>query len=92
MAQSEFVEITTPIGSEDFALLAGIVNVGIDSHLEGFTRSEFGEITDHEPARRYRFNFHRSEMPILKRRLSEVGTEAADMWGVDLFGDDYFLS
>lgn len=83
----EYTEITTHAGGDDHELFQGIVNRRIDSHLEGFTRSRFSPT---DSGCRWRFRFHVSEMALLKRRLSEVGTEHADMWGVDIFGDAYF--
>ena len=80
---SEFLEITTPIGSDDYKLFVGIVNQGIDSHLEAFTRSEFTVVGE-----RFRFNFHKSELPILLRRLDEIDTEDAAMWVLDLEASD----
>lgn len=75
----DWFPIGTPLGSPDFKLFAGIVNQGIDSHLEGFTKSEFNRKGD-----RFLFNFHTSEIPILLRRLRELGTEEGDMWADDI--------
>jgi len=79
----EFFPITTPVGSEDDRLFVGIVNQGIDSHLEGFTRSKF-TIEDGSIGKRRKFNFHQSELPILIRRLEELGTEEALSWKEDI--------
>ena len=76
---SEFFPITTPTFTEDFKLFKDIVNQGIDSHLEAFVKSEFKEAGD-----RYLFNFHKSELPILLRRLRELGTEESDYWASDI--------
>jgi hypothetical protein len=59
-----------------YDVLREVVNMGIDSHLEAFTRSEF--LTDKQHASRYVFNFHRSELPILTRRLRELGEKHGD--------------
>lgn len=75
----EFFPITTPLGSEDDKLFVSIVNQGIDSHLEGFTKSKFSQ----QGGRRI-FNFHVSELPILLRRLEELGTEEALSWKDDI--------
>lgn len=75
----EFFPITTPLGSEDDRLFVSVVNQGIDSHLEGFTKSKF----DKQGNRRV-FNFHTSELPILLRRLEDVGTEEALSWKSDI--------
>lgn len=79
----DFVKITTPIGSTDDKLFVGIVNQGIDSHLEGFTKSEFSDVAGSLGRRRI-LNFHKSEIPILLRRLEEIGTEEALQWKDDI--------
>lgn len=71
----EFLPITTPIGSQDDKLFVDIVNKGIDSHLEGFVKSKFN---------RRVFDFHKTEIPILLRRLEEIGTEEALQWKDDI--------
>jgi hypothetical protein len=76
---NEYLPITTPLSSADDKLFTGIVNQGIDSHLEGFTQSKF----DVRGNRRI-FNFHKSELPILLRRLEELGTEEALKWKDDI--------
>jgi hypothetical protein len=79
VGNDEYLPITTPLGSQDDKLFTSVVNQGIDSHLEGFTQSKF----DVQGNRRV-FNFHKSEIPILLRRLEEVGTEEALMWKDDI--------
>jgi len=79
----EFFPISTPVGSEDDALFIGIVNQGIDSSLEGFTKSNF-EVKPGSLGNRRIFNFHKDEIPILLRRLGEVGTEEAQQWIEDI--------
>lgn len=79
----EYLPITTPIGSEDDKLFVSIVNQGIDSHLEGFRKSKFSD-TAGTLGRRRVFNFHKSEIPILLRRLEELGTEEALQWKDDI--------
>jgi len=74
-----FFPITTPLGSEDSKLFAKAINVGIDSHLEGFTKSQFSKKGD-----RLVLNFAKSELPILLRRLEEIGTEEALSWKEDI--------
>ena len=83
----EYLPITTPIGSEDDRMFVGIVNQGIDSHLEGFTKSQFGT-KDTLIGKRRIFNFHKSELPILLRRLEELGTEEALQWKADIDNQD----
>jgi len=77
--ENEYFPITTPMGSNDDVLFTSIVNQGIDSHLEGFTKSNF----DVSGNRRI-FNFHNSEIPILLRRLEEIGTDEALQWKDDI--------
>ena len=80
---SDFIEITTPIGSSDFELFREVVNRGIDSHLEAFTKSKFEKVGN-----KYRFNFHKSEKHILLRRLQEMAdaaeNEEIDQWISDI--------
>lgn len=83
---TEFLPITTPVGSPDDKLFTDVVNQGIDSHLEGFTKSKF-EIKNASTGNRKVFNFHKSEIPILIRRLEEIGTEEAYQWARDI--EDY---
>lgn len=78
-ASDEFFEITTPIGSADDKMFVDVVNQGIDSRLEGFTKSKFSTIGN-----RRVFNFHNSELPILTRRLRELGTEEGESWADDI--------
>ena len=80
---NQYLPITTPIGSEDDKLFTGIVNQGIDSHLEGFTKSTF-DVKDGSLGKRRVFNFHTSELPILLRRLEELGTEESLQWKDDI--------
>lgn len=79
----EFFEITTPVGSEDEQLFIGVVNQGIDAHLEAFVKSKF-DVRKGDFTTRRVFNFHKSELPLLLRRLRELGTEEADMWADDI--------
>jgi hypothetical protein len=79
----DYLPITTPVGSPDDKLFTEVINQGIDSHLEGFTKSKF-EIKNSSLGNRRIFNFHRSEIPILLRRLEEIGTEEALQWKDDI--------
>ena len=85
---NNYFPITTPIGSEDDKLFVGIVNQGIDSHLEGFTKSKF----EMNGAGKRVFNFDKSELPILLRRLEELGTEEALRWKDDIENYDANMS
>jgi hypothetical protein len=80
---NEFLPITTPIGSDDDKLFIDVVNKGIDSHLEGFIKSKFGTRDN-----RRIFDFHISELPILLRRLEEIGTDEALQWKSDIESSD----
>lgn len=77
----EFIPIDTAINSSDYKLFAGIVNQGIDSHLQGFTKSKFEKSA--RPGR-FLFNFNKTEIPILLRRLRDEGTDEADSWANDI--------
>lgn len=61
----EFISIGTPINSKDYDLFKSIVNMGIDSHLQAFIKSQFFFDCD-----KFYFHFHRSEKKILLRRLN----------------------
>ena len=74
----DFIEIETPINSSDDQLFTKVVNMGIDSHLEGFTKSKFGVRNYESIGKRAYFNFHKSEKPILLRRLQELYDESGD--------------
>jgi len=79
----EFFEITAPVNSEDERLFINIVNQGIDSSLEAFTKSKF-DVRQGDFTTRRVFNFHKSELPILLRRLRNLGTEEGDSWADDI--------
>ena len=79
----DYLPITTPVGSPDDKLFTEVVNQGIDSHLEGFTKSKF-EIKNSSLGNRRIFNFHRSELPVLLRRLEEIGSPEALQWKEDI--------
>ncbi len=70
--KKDYLEISTPIFNDeysDYQIFCDIIDMGIDSHLEAFTKSIFYyEDVDH---RQY-FFFHNSEISILLRRLSEI--------------------
>lgn len=68
---SNFIEIETPIGGFDYKLFKKIVDAGIDSHLNAFTKSKFGN-RNYDSKQVAFFNFHIDEKPILIRRLKEL--------------------
>jgi len=77
--EKEFFQITIYCNSEDTKLFISVVNQGIDSHLEGFTQSKF-----YWEDSQLIMEFHRTELPILIRRLEEIGTENAFGWIEDI--------
>jgi hypothetical protein len=85
-SNSEFLPISAPEGSPDDKLFMDVVNQGIDSSLEGFTKSKF-EIKNGSLGNRRIFNFHKSELPIVLRRLEDMGTPEAQQWKQDI--EDY---
>lgn len=87
----DFFEITAPVNSEDAEMFVRIVNQGIDSHLEAFTKSKF-DVRQGTLGTRRSFNFHKDELPILLRRLRELGTEEGDQWADDIENYDENLN
>lgn len=76
----QFVEITCRQGSNDASLFETVVNVGIDSHLEAFTKSKFS-FKDTAVGLRLVCQFHISELPLLVRRLTELSAELSEQDG-----------
>lgn len=74
-------EITCRLGGSDYKLFVAVINQGIDSHLEGFTKSTFSQRSGDS---RLVMRFDVSELPILLRRLREVDTEEARQWVDDI--------
>ena len=83
----DFLEITTPVNSVDEKLFISIINQGIDSNLDGFIKSKFNVRKGNLGDRRV-FNFHKSELPILLKRLENIGTEEALQWKDDIENHD----
>lgn len=77
MEDQDFFVITTPYGwGRDFYLLERVINMGIDSRLEGFTRSSFRKEPDPQLiCNRLVCNFHVSELQILIKRLVEISED-----------------
>lgn len=73
-----FIEIEVNPNSKDFKIFKSVVNQGIDSHLEGFTKSKFGYRNYESIGKKAYFNFHKSEKDILLRRLQEMFDETGD--------------
>jgi hypothetical protein len=63
---------------EDITSVRNAVNLGIDSRLEGFTKSSF-EWNHNRVVTRLECQIHPSEMQILIRRLLEDGSGNAEM-------------
>ena len=75
---------------EDAEMVEAAVNIGIDSRLEGFTKSKFAIQTNHEGALvRLDCQIHLSEMQILIRRLLESGDIHAEMLADDIVFVEY---
>jgi hypothetical protein len=77
------IQITCLANSDDAKLFTSIVNQGIDAHLEAFTKSKF----DHKPVNgltRLVLDFEVSELPLLCRRLDEIGSDEAEAWASDI--------
>lgn len=79
----DYLPITAPVGSPDDQLFSEIIKQTTDANLEGFTKSKF-EIKNALDGNRKIFNFHREEVPILLRRLEELGTPEALKWKEDI--------
>lgn len=73
--------ITMTQHSSDFKLFKKVINQGIDSHLEGFTKSKFSY---NKEEKRCFFDFHDSEISILVRRLKQINTYNSNLWVEDL--------
>jgi hypothetical protein len=71
------------LGFDDYEIVEHIVNQGIDSRLEGFTKSVFyWEIVS--GIQRLECKINSSEMQILIRRLLEDGGEDGEMLADDI--------
>ena len=68
---------------DDLKMVKEVVNQGIDSRLEGFTRSIFWHTSD-KFVIRLECKIHPNEMQILIRRLLELETEQAEMLADDI--------
>lgn len=105
LAQSDFFRISIPVGNKnEIKIFTDVVNQGIDSHLEAFTRSRFSREEETPGWPRLVLEFHRSELPLLVRRLREYGEAnydekdensrgigaAADSWAEEIAGHDEY--
>lgn len=81
----EFVPITIPLSNRDeVALFTSVVNQGIDASLQAFTKSKFSRGRGRFGEGRLVLEFHTSELPMLVRRLEELGTEESERWAEDI--------
>lgn len=84
----DYLDISIPVISGEIQLFIDVVNQGIDSRLEGFTKSIF----TNDDNRHWLF-FHVDELPILIRRLCELEDEdeeeEAGSWAVDIVESHY---
>jgi len=93
----EYLDISVSVVvATDVDLFAFVVNKGIDSRLEAFTKSKF-----ERAGRRLFMRFHRDEVSILLRRMSElqlglddglIDCTTYDAELVDIWIDDIILS
>lgn len=84
--KDEYLDISFPINSDDHKIFDQIINQGIDSRLEGFTKSKFHEIDFGIYC-----DFHIDELNILLRRLEELNDPEADLWLHDIITIHYNL-
>lgn len=73
---TEFFPIQTPYSSKDYEIMKNVINMGIDSNLQGFTKSEFKKSPNFN--NKFLWNIHTSELPILYRRLEELYAKTND--------------
>ena len=86
--ETEKLNISVNVNSDDMLMFTEIINQGIDARLEAFTESKFyqGENGD---MHRYYFDFDSSEIQILLRRLLALDDESADDWSRDIVASWY---
>jgi len=70
----------------DTKIMREVINQGIDSRLEGFTRSTF--VWNHNTGK-MDCQIHPEEMTTLIRRLLELETESAEMLADDIVYVEY---
>ena len=84
--KDEPFNISVPLCTADYDLFRSVIEQGIDSYLEGFTESKFEEkMVDGQP--RLVMDFGSKDLPILIRRLEELGVEGheeAEHWATDI--------
>lgn len=75
------VTIGCYVGGSDYQMFLKVWNQGIDAHLEAFTKSKHKY---YDNGRRLQLIIDISELPLLVRRLEELGTLEADGWASDI--------
>jgi hypothetical protein len=75
---TDFIEIEVNPMTKDFEIFKKVIDGGIDSHLEGFVKSDFGYRNYKSIGKRAYFNFHKSEKDILLRRLNDIYLDTDD--------------
>lgn len=78
------INISFCVGTEDHKIFSNVINQGIDSRLEGFTKSEFSQ-----DGNRIHCDFHEDEISILLRRLGELELPESDLWERDIVEAEY---
>ena len=81
----DFFPIETPYSSEEYKIMKDVVNVGIDSHLEAFTKSEFKKSPNWN--NKFLWNIHNSELPLLYRRMEELYNKTQNEDVLDFMND-----
>lgn len=77
------IDISTSLFGDDYELFKSVIEQGIDAHLEGFTESSFDEkIVNGQ--HRLVMKFVGKDIPILIRRLNDVGSEESMLWASDI--------
>lgn len=76
MQDKNFFPIETPYSSKEYEIMKNVVNQGIDSRLNAFTKSEFKKSPFFN--NKFLFNVHLSELPILIQRLDDLYNQNGD--------------
>jgi hypothetical protein len=69
---------------DDRQLIVDAVNQGIDAHLQGITDSSFKWVDDMLCGKALQCEVSYKDLPIIIRRLLEVGSEETDMLAQDI--------
>lgn len=72
----DFFPIETPYNSKDYEIMKNVVNMGIDSSLNGFVESRFTKSPNFN--NKFLWNIHDSELPILYKRLEDLYKKTGD--------------